>query len=166
MVFLNTLWTIRPLTNNCSPVYLMILFDPMACADDISIASILKDCRTIAVMGLSSNPARPSYGVTRFMMRQGYRVIPVNPNETCVLDEPAHPSLTQVPGKIDLVDIFRKSGDVLPIVEEAIACGTKAIWMQEGVVNESAASRAAQASLLVVMDRCRLKEYVTQSHRG
>ena len=99
------------------------------------------------------------------MKAQGYRVIPVNPNETTVLGEPAYPSLAAVPGTIDLVNIFRKSEDVLPIVEEAIARGAKAIWMQEGVVNESAAARAAQAGLPVVMDRCWLKEHAARSHR-
>jgi predicted CoA-binding protein len=99
------------------------------------------------------------------MQAQGYRVIPVNPNETNVLGEPAFPSLASVPGTIDLVDIFRKSEDVLPIVEEAITRGAKAIWMQEGVVNEAAAARAAQAGLPVVMDRCWRKEHAARSHR-
>jgi predicted CoA-binding protein len=91
----------------------MILFDLMPRADDITISQILKACRTIAVVGLSSNPARPSYGVGSYMQGQGYRVIPVNPNETNVLGEPSYPSLASVPGTIDLVDIFRKSEDVL-----------------------------------------------------
>ena len=99
------------------------------------------------------------------MKAQGYRVIPVNPNEKTVLGEPAYPSLAAVPGTIDLVNIFRKPEEVLPIVEEAIARGAKAIWMQEGVVNESAAARAAQAGLPVVMDRCWLKEHAARSHR-
>ena len=126
------------------------------------IDEILRDCRTIAVVGLSSNPARPSYGVASYMQAQGYRVIPVNPNETTVLGEPAYPSLVAVPGTIDLVNIFRKSEEVFPIVEEAIAHGAKAIWMQEGVVNEAAAARAAQAGLPVVMDRCWLKEHAAR----
>lgn len=90
----------------------------------------------------------------------------MNPNETHVLGEPAFPSLAQVPDTIDLVNIFRKSEDVLPIVEEAIARGAKAIWMQEGVVNEHAAVRARESGLLVVMDRCWLKEHAARSHRG
>ena len=110
----------------------MILFLPMSDADERTITSILKDCHTIAVVGLSSNPARPSFGVASYMQAQGYRVFPVNPNETTVLGEPAFPSLAVVPGAIDLVNIFRKSEEVLPIVEEAIARGAKAIWMQEG----------------------------------
>ena len=105
-----------------------------------AIDEILRDCRTIAVVGLSSNPARPSNRVAAYMQVQDYRVIPVNPNETNVLGEPAYASLATVPDTIDLVNIFRKPEDVLPIVEEAIARGAKAIWMQEGVVNEAAAA--------------------------
>ncbi len=130
------------------------------------IDEILRDCRTIAVVGLSSNPARPSYHVAAYMQSHGHRIIPVNPNETNVLGEKAYPSLGAVPGPIDLVNIFRKSEDVLPIVEEAIAHGVKAIWMQEGVVNEQAAVRARASGLLVVMDRCWLKEQAARSHRG
>ena len=144
----------------------MILFLPMSDADERTITSILKDCRIIAVVGLSSNPARPSFGVASYMQAQGYRVLPVNPNETTVLGEPSFPSLAAVPGAIDLVNIFRKSEEVLPIVDEAIARGAKAIWMQEGVVNEAAAHRAEQAGLLVVMDRCWLKEHAARSYRG
>lgn len=144
----------------------MILSLPMSDADERTITNILKDCRTIAVVGLSSNPARPSFGVASYMQAQGYRVLPVNPNETTVLGEPSFPSLAAVPGAIDLVNIFRKSEEVLPIVDEAIARGAKAIWMQEGVVNEAAAHRAEQAGLLVVMDRCWLKEHAIRSHRG
>jgi hypothetical protein len=138
----------------------------MSYADEITITRILTDCRTIAVVGLSSNPARPSNRVAAYMQVQGCRVIPVNPNETNVLGEPAYPSLAAVFGTIDLVNIFRKSEDVLPIVEEAIAHGVKAIWMQEGVVNEAAAAeRHRQACLSVVMDRCWLKEHAARSHR-
>ena len=132
----------------------------------VTIDTILQDCRTIAVVGLSSNPARPSYRVASYMKSQGYRVIPVNPNETNVLGEPAYPSLAAVPGIIDLVNIFRKSEDVLPIVEAAIARGAKAIWMQEGVANEQAAVHARVAGLPVVMDRCWLKERAGRSPRG
>lgn len=130
------------------------------------IDEILRDCHTIAVVGLSSNPARPSYHVAAYMQSQGHRIIPVNPNETNVLGEPAYPSLAAVPGPIDLVNIFRKSEDVLPLVEEAITHGAKAIWMQEGVRNEQAAIRAQASGLLVVMDRCWLKEHTARSHRG
>lgn len=125
-----------------------------------AIRQILADCRTIAVVGASSNPARASNHVAAYMKAQGYRVIPVNPNEQTVVGEPAYPSLTAVPGPIELVDIFRKSEDVRPIVEEAIARGAKAIWMQEGVVNEAAAQLAREAGLAVVMDRCWLKDHL------
>ncbi len=131
-----------------------------------SIRQILAECRTIAVVGASSNPARASNHVASYMKAQGYRVIPVNPNEQTVIGEPAYPSLTAVPGSIDLVDIFRKSEDVLPIVEEAIARGAKAIWMQEGVINEAAAQLAREAGLTVVMDRCWLKDHAVRQHRG
>jgi predicted CoA-binding protein len=128
-------------------------------AEGDTIRQILANCRTIAVVGASSNPARASNHVASYMKAQGYRVIPVNPNEQTVVGEPAYPSLTAVPGPIDLVDIFRRSEDVLPIVEEAIARGAKAIWMQEGVVNEAAAQLAREAGLAVVMDRCWLKDH-------
>jgi len=144
----------------------MVLFNPMGFADEVAITRILKECHTIAVVGLSSNPARPSYHVAAFMQSHGHRIIPVNPNETNVLGETAYPSLGAVPGPIDLVNIFRKSEDVLPIVEEAIAHGVKAIWMQEGISNEQAAVRARESGLFVVMDRCWLKEQAARSHRG
>jgi len=131
-----------------------------------SIRQILAECRTIAVVGASSNPARASNHVASYMKAQGYRVIPVNPNEQTVIGEQAYPSLTAVPGSIDLVDIFRKSEDVLPIVEEAIARGARAIWMQEGVINEAAAQLAREAGLTVVMDRCWLKDHAVRQHRG
>ena len=138
----------------------------MSYADDNTVTRILKDCRTIAMVGLSSNPARPSYRVAAYMQSHGYRIIPVNPNETNVLGEPAYPSLAAVPGPIDLANIFRKSEDVLPLVEEAITHGAKAIWMQEGISNEQAAVRARESGLLVVMDRCWLKEHAARSQRG
>ncbi|NOS79402.1 MAG: CoA-binding protein [Nitrospira sp.] len=124
-----------------------------------TIRQILEQCRTIAVVGASSNPARASNHVASYMKAQGYRVIPVNPNEQTVVGEQAYPSLTAVPGPIDLVDIFRKSEDVLPIVEEAITVGAQAVWMQEGVINEVAAQLAREAGLAVVMDRCWLKAH-------
>lgn len=131
-----------------------------------AVEKIFVECRTIAVVGLSANPARPSNRVAAYMQAQGCRVIPVNPNETTVLGEPSYPSLAAVPGPLDLVNIFRKSEEVPSIVDEAIVRGAKAIWMQEGVVNEDAADRARQAGLLVVMDRCWLKDHVAWSHRG
>jgi predicted CoA-binding protein len=124
-----------------------------------SIQRILKECRTIAVVGLSSNSSRPSYGVASYMKQQGYRVIPVNPHEVNVLGEQAYPSLGAVPDKIDLVDVFRRSEDAGAVVDEAIRIGAKAVWLQEGVIDQAAAERAQQAGLLVVMDRCWLKEH-------
>jgi uncharacterized protein len=127
---------------------------------------ILRTCRTIAVVGASSEAGRPSNRVAGYMKAQGYRMIPVNPNEEIVIGETAYPSLTAIPESIDLVDIFRKSEKVLPVVEEAIARGAKAVWMQEGVINEAAAARAEEAGLLVVMDRCWMKEHAAWSNRG
>lgn len=123
------------------------------------IAELLASARVIAVVGLSSKKHRPSYGVSEYMQRAGYRIIPVNPNEESVLGEKAYPSLETVPEKVDIVNIFRRSEFVPEIVEQAIRAGVKAIWMQEGVVHEEAAERARQAGLTVVMDRCILKEH-------
>jgi predicted CoA-binding protein len=124
-----------------------------------TIKKVLEDCKTIAVVGLSSDPGRPSNGVASYMRRRGYKVIPVNPNETEVFGDKAYASLTDVPDKIDLVDIFRRSSEAGRAVDEAIAIGAKAVWLQEGVIDEAAAERAQEAGLLVVMDRCWLKEH-------
>lgn len=124
------------------------------------LARLIRDCRTIAVVGLSSNPARPSYRVAAYMQRQGKVVIPVNPRETEVLGEPAYPSLSSVPVPIDLVDIFRRSEEAGAVVDEAIRIKAKAVWLQEGVIDEAAAERARRAGLQVVMDRCWLKEHI------
>ena len=125
----------------------------------LQIRELLKSARVIAVVGLSNRKHRPSYGVSEYMQRAGYRIIPVNPNETSVLGEKAYASLEDVPGEIDIVDIFRRSEFVPEIVEQAIRVGAKSIWMQEGVVHEEAAARARAAGLTVVMDRCILKEH-------
>jgi predicted CoA-binding protein len=124
-----------------------------------TIKKILEECRTIAVVGLSSDPARPSYGVASYMRRRDYKVIAVNPNETEVFGEKAYGSLADVPEKIDLVDIFRRSSEAGTAVDQAIAVGAKAVWLQEGVIDQAAAQRARDAGLLVVMDRCWLKEH-------
>jgi predicted CoA-binding protein len=124
-----------------------------------TIQRIIDECRTIAVVGLSANPMRPSNGVARYMQRAGYQVIPVNPNETVVLDEKAYAALADVPGEIDLVDVFRRSSEAGAAVDEAIRVGAKAVWLQEGVIDRAAAERALAAGLLVVMDRCWLKEH-------
>lgn len=125
----------------------------------MSIPELLRSARTIAVVGLSGKPWRPSHGVAEYMQRAGYRIIPVNPNETEVLGEKAYPSLEAVPEKVDIVNVFRRPEYVPEIVEAAIRIGAPAIWLQEGVVNEAAAERARQAGLFVVMDRCILKEH-------
>lgn len=124
-----------------------------------NIADVLRSSHTIAVVGLSSNPMRPSNGVAAYLQRAGYRIIPVNPRETEVLGEKSYARLEEVPEKIDMVDIFRRSEYVPDIVESAIRIGAKAVWMQEGVIHEAAAERARNAGLAVVMDRCTLKEH-------
>jgi uncharacterized protein len=126
--------------------------------DPKSIERILDECRVIAVVGLSSDSSRPSHGVARFMQQRGYRIIPVNPNESQVLGEKSYPTLTEVPERFDLVDIFRRSEQAGSHVEEAIRLGAKAVWMQEGVIDEAAAEKALKAGMMVVMDRCLMKE--------
>ncbi|HEY8425169.1 MAG TPA: CoA-binding protein [Limnochordales bacterium] len=121
--------------------------------------AILKDARTVAVVGLSPDPSRPSHVVASYLKRQGYRVVPVNPTVSEVLGERSYPDLRSVPEPVDVVDVFRRPEHVPAIVEEAIAIGAKAVWLQEGVVHEEAAQRARQAGLRVVMDRCMLKEH-------
>jgi predicted CoA-binding protein len=130
------------------------------------VQDLLRTSRVIAVVGLSSKRWRPSYGVSEYMQRQGYRIIPVNPRETEVLGEKAYPDLDSVPEPVDIVNIFRRSEFVPEIVEAAIRKGARAVWMQEGVVNEEAARRAAKAGLVVVMDRCILKEHRKISAAG
>ena len=123
--------------------------------DDIAnLRRILKTNRVIAVVGLSANWWRPSYFVAKYLQDHGYRVIPVNPAYTEVLGEKCYPSLKEVPDKIDMVDCFRKPAEILPLAEDAIDIGAKCLWMQLGVVNDTAAKRAADAGLDVVMDRC------------
>ena len=135
----------------------------MAINSHETIQRILDECRTIAVVGLSSDPSRPSHGVSSYMRRNGYKVIPVNPNETAVFGEKSYPDLAAVPEKIDLVDVFRRSDEAGKAVDEAIALGAKAVWLQEGVIDRDAAQRALDAGLLVVMDRCWLKEHIRNS---
>ncbi len=120
------------------------------------ISQILNTCRTIAVVGLSPKPHRASFDVSRYMQAAGYRIIPVNPNATEVLGEKAYATLRDAARheKIDLVNCFRNSEDIPPIVEDAIAIGAKAVWMQLGVSNSAAAARAEAAGLLVVQDKC------------
>ena len=120
---------------------------------------LLQSAKTIAVVGLSSRRTRPSYGVSEYMQSKGYRIIPVNPNETEVLGEKAYSSLDEIPGHVDIVDVFRRSESVPEIVDAAIRIGAQGVWMQEGVVHEAAADKARAAGLEVVMDRCILIEH-------
>ncbi len=127
--------------------------------DDKALTDLLKSAKTIAVVGLSNNPMRASLGVSRFLQRQGYRIIPVNPHETEVLGERAYSSIKEVPDAVEIVDIFRRSSAVPSVVDDALQkSGIRCIWMQEGVVHQEAAKRAEDAGLQVVMDRCILKE--------
>lgn len=121
------------------------------------IERILREARTIAVVGLSDNPARDSHHVAEFLQSQGYRIIPVNPNAEHILGAPCRASLSEIAEPVDIVDIFRRSDAVAPIVDDAIKLGAKCVWMQEGVVNPAAAAKARDAGLLVVMDSCILK---------
>lgn len=131
----------------------------MAVVQTDPITDLLKRARTIAVVGLSDSPMRPSHGVSAYMQSQGYRIIPVNPQIDEVLGERAYASLLDVPEKIDIVNIFRRPEFVGEVVDEAIGLRVPAIWMQEDVINEEAAEKARQAGLFVVMDRCILKEH-------
>lgn len=123
------------------------------------IDSILDEAKTIAVVGLSSDATRASNSVSRYMQARGYRIIPVNPNEHEVLGEKAYARLEDVPEKVELVNIFRRSEEAGRHVDEAIQIGARGVWLQEGVVDEEAAQRALEAGLAVVMDRCILKEH-------
>jgi predicted CoA-binding protein len=125
----------------------------------MTIPELLKSSHTIAVVGLSNKRFRPSNGVSEYMQRNGYRIVPVNPFETTVLGETSYANLEAIPERIDIVDIFRRSEFVPEIVEAAIRMGARAVWMQEGVVHEEAAEQARAAGLTVVMDRCILKEH-------
>jgi uncharacterized protein len=132
---------------------------PVGRPSDAQIAELLRTARTIAVVGLSSKKWRASYGVAEYLQSVGYRIIPVNPGEREILGEKSYERLEDVPEKPDIVDIFRRSEAVPEIVDAAIRAGAKAVWMQEGVVNEEAAARARQAGLLVMMDTCILREH-------
>ena len=120
---------------------------------------ILSEGRTIAVVGLSPRPERDSHLVAKYLKEQGYRIIPVNPMVDEVLGEKSYPDLKAIPERVDVVDVFRKAEDVLPIVDQAIDIGASAVWMQLGIVNEAAAARAREAGLGVVMDLCMLIEH-------
>jgi len=121
---------------------------------DQMMKDILLSTKTIASVGLSSNTEKESYWIVSYLKEQGYHVIPVNPTATEILGEKAYPDLESVPEKIDVVQVFRKSEDVPPIVDDAIRVGAKVVWMQEGIVNYEAAEKAREAGLQVVMDAC------------
>jgi predicted CoA-binding protein len=123
------------------------------------VTELLKRAKTIAVVGLSGRPLRPSHGVSAYMQSQGYRIIPVNPQIESCLGEKSYPSLLEVPEKIDIVNIFRRPEFVEEIVEQAIQLKVPAIWMQEEVFHEKAAEKARRAGMFVIMDRCILKEH-------
>jgi predicted CoA-binding protein len=125
---------------------------------DDQIKEILQKYKKVAVVGLSSDQARPSNAVAKYLQRKGFKIIPVNPNEIEILGEKAYPDLSAIPEKVEIVDIFRRPDQVPPIVDEAIEIGTKVIWMQEGVINHPSALKAFQNGIIVVMDRCMLKE--------
>lgn len=118
------------------------------------IKEIIKNCRTIAVVGLSPKANRPSNMVAKYMQEAGFRIIPVNPGQTEILGEACYASLLDIKEPVDLVDIFRRPEDVVPVVEDAVKIRAKAVWMQQGIVNEEAARLARDNGLLVVMDRC------------
>ncbi len=123
------------------------------------IAQILRSTKTIAVVGLSPRPERPSFGVTSYMQAQGYKIIPVNPGQKEILGEKVYASLLEIPGSIDMVNIFRESAAVPEIVDQAIAKKAKVVWMQEGIVHNEAADKARAAGLQVVMNKCLYKEH-------
>jgi predicted CoA-binding protein len=123
------------------------------------IAELLRGAKTIAVVGLSSNPRRPSYEVASYLKSVGYKIVPVNPNESEVLDEKAYARLEDIPFAVDIVDVFRRSEDVPPVSDAAIAIRPKALWLQQGITNADAAAKAKAAGLLVVEDACLLVEH-------
>jgi uncharacterized protein len=136
----------------------LLLPDDMDLGAD-PVAEILKRYHTIGVVGLSSNPSRPSYGVTQYMQSAGYRIIPVNPNEREVLGEKSYARLEHVPEKIEIVDIFRRIAEVPAAVDSAVSIGTKVVWMQLGIEHHASAEKARSAGLIVVMDACILVEH-------
>lgn len=129
------------------------------------IERVLTQYRTVAIVGASDNPKRPSHRVAELLKGEGYRIIPVTPKAERILGETAYPDLASIPVQVEVVDVFRRPEEVLPIAEEAIAVRAKALWMQEGIINEEAATRAREAGLTVVMDRCMRKEVLRRLGR-
>jgi predicted CoA-binding protein len=126
---------------------------------------VLTRYRTVAVVGASPNPEQPSHIVAKFLKDEGFRIIPVTPKAETVLGEKAYPNLTSIPEPVEVVDVFRRPENVLPVADEAIAIGAKVLWLQEGIVNEEAAARAREAGLTVVMDHCMRKELLRHTGR-
>ena len=121
---------------------------------DDALRDLLSSARTIALVGASSKPDRPAYGVMNYLLRRGFHVIPVSPRETEILGQQAYPSLSDIPEPVDIVDVFRRAEATPPIADEAVAIGARALWLQLGIASEDAADRAAAGGLIVVMDRC------------
>ena len=119
-----------------------------------TIRKVLRESKTIAVVGLSPKPNRPSHQVASYLMKTGYTIIPVNPGQDTILGKTCYPNLLEIPTPVDMVDIFRRQEEVVPIVKDAISIGARFIWMQKGIVNEEAAEKAEAAGLEVIMDRC------------
>ena len=132
----------------------------------MSVVKILKSFRDVAMVGVSASPEKPSNIVFKYLTEHGYNVIPVNPTISEVLGKKCYATLSAIPEKVEVVDIFRKSEDIPPIVEEAIKIGAKAVWMQEGIINNAAAQKAEAAGLLVVMDKCMRKEHMKMTEEG
>jgi predicted CoA-binding protein len=132
----------------------------------MAVIKILKSFRNVAMVGVSANPEKPSNIVFRYLMTHGYNVIPVNPTIKEVEGKKCYANLSAIPEKVEVVDIFRRSEDIPPIVDEAIKIGAKAVWMQEGIINDAAAEKANSAGLLVVMDKCMRKEHIRLSEEG
>ena len=126
----------------------------MIALPDEQLRQLLQNTRSIAIVGLSANESRPSYGVAKYLQQHGYHIIPVNPAYDEVLGQKCYPDLRSIPEAVDMVDVFRKPEDVLPLVADAAAIGAKSFWMQLGVINQEAARQAETAGLKVVMDRC------------
>ncbi|ENO85934.1 CoA-binding protein [Thauera linaloolentis] len=128
-------------------------------SDIQTLRRVLHESRTIAVVGLSADWFRPSYFAAKYMQQHGYRIIPVNPKYPEILGEKSYPDLASIPDKVDIVDVFRKPADALPVAEQAIAIGARTLWLQIGVINEEAKKKAEEAGLTVIMDRCVKIEY-------
>ena len=127
--------------------------------EEMTIEAILRDSKTIAVVGLSGDPEKPSYGIAQALQHYGYRVIPVNPRELEVLGEKSYGTLAEIPVAVDIVNVFRRADQTPPIASEAVAIGAKCLWLQSGIVSEAAAAIGREGGLLVVMDHCIMVEH-------